>query len=286
MASFSLIGAAGYIAPRHLQAMHRLGHSLLAAVDPVDAGAVVHAYFPDARIFSSFEAFVSWFRDNPTEWVSICSPNQYHRTQIEWALKQGAQVICEKPLVMEPSALEGLAALEREAGGRVFTVLQLRLLEEVQALKRMVELAGRRDHEVVIEHIAPRTPAYFASWKGDVARSGGIVMNIGIHLFDLLIWVFGPVQEIRDVEITERRASGVLQLQYARVRWRLSVEAADLPEGAPGFYRRLTVDGRKVTLESGLEQLHDRFYEEALEGNAPGIEEACPSIELCRQLMG
>ena len=146
--------------------------------------------------------------------------------------------------------------------------------------------AGRSDHEVVIEYITPRPPAYFASWKGDVTSSGGIVTNIGIHLFDLLIWVFGPVQEILEVEITERRASGVLKLQQARVRWRLSVEAADLPEGSPEFYRRLTVDGRQVTLESGLEQLHDRLYADALEGRAPGIEEARPSIALCRQLMG
>lgn len=286
MASFSLIGAAGYIAPRHLRAMHRLGHTLVAAVDPVDAGEAVRAYFPDARIFSSFDAFDSWFQEHPTEWVSICSPNQYHRTQIEWALQQGVKVICEKPMVTEPAALEGLAALEREGGGRVFTVLQLRLLEEVQELKRMVELAGRQDHEVVIEHIAPRSDAYFASWKGDVVQSGGIVTNIGIHLFDVLIWVFGPVQSILDAEITERRASGVLQLRQAQVRWRLSVDAADLPEGVPGFYRRLTVDGKVVSMEGGLEQLHDRFYAQALEGKAPGIEEARPSIELCKQLMG
>jgi UDP-N-acetyl-2-amino-2-deoxyglucuronate dehydrogenase len=286
MASFSLIGAAGYIAPRHLRAMHRLGHTLLAAFDPAEAGAAVHAYFPDARIFSSFDAFVLWFREQSTEWVSICSPNHCHRTHIEWALKQGVRVICEKPLVTEPSALEGLAVLERAAGGRLFTVLQLRLLREVQELKALVVSAGRSDHEVVIEYITPRSPAYFASWKGDVTSSGGIVTNIGIHLFDLLIWIFGSVQEIREVEITERRASGVLQLQQARVQWRLSVDAADLPEGAPGFYRRLTVDGKQVTLESGLEELHDRLYAEALLGTAPGIDEARPSIELCRRLMG
>lgn len=284
MTRFSLIGGAGYIAPRHVRAIREIGGDLHSVFDIAPSSAHF-PFFPKASVFTSFADYQRFIHSHPADIITICSPNHLHQQHILWALEQGADVICEKPLVLDPAALDVLKKAEQLTGKRVYTVLQLRLLNEVQQLKMAVENSGRSDYEVDIVHITPRNEAYFASWKGQEQLSGGIITNIGIHLFDLLLWIFGPMQESR-VRLLERtKAAGFLQLEKASVRWRLSVDPADLPMGSTDFYRRITVDEEELSLERELSQMHGRFYAQAIAGEAPGIEASRPSIELCRHLM-
>lgn len=285
MRSISLIGAAGYIAPRHIQAIQTVGLDLVHAFDPNDARATVHQAFPAAQVHTVFKEFAAAFQDAPTDFVVICSPNHLHAEQIEWALKHGADVICEKPLVLDPQHLDRLCKLEKETGRKVFTVLQLRFLDRIQELKLQIDASPSTAHQIEIEYITPRNASYFQSWKGNIDYSGGIVTNIGIHLFDLLIWIFGPVQSQVLEQLEASKARGQITLAKATVRWFLSVDPTDLPQGSNLFHRKLTIDEQKLSLEEGLEHLHIRVYQSILNKIAPGIEESRASIQFCKELI-
>lgn len=285
MQTFSIFGASGYIAPRHIRAMKALDLELVAILDPNEPQNELADHFPHVAVFKEIEAFESFFITNPTDYITICSPNHLHKQHVEWALKHGAHVICEKPLVLDPIELDHLHTLEKQTGCNVYTVLQLRFLDEMQRLKEQIDTSSTQDHIVDIQHITPRNEAYFSSWKGDPALSGGIITNIGIHLFDLLIWIFGNVQSYNIQQYAFNKAKGQIKLERAQVNWLLSVDAADLPVEGNSFFRKLWVNKEEISLEKGLEELYTRFYTAILNKKAPGIEAARPSIVLCNQLI-
>ena len=298
MVHFAITGVAGYVAPRHLRAIYETGNRLVAAVDPHDSVGVLDQFFPDAAFFTEIERFdrhLEKLRRTPAgaqvEVVSVCSPNHLHDAHVRLALRVGADAICEKPLVLNPWNLDVLEALEAEYGRRIYTVLQLRVHPVLVALRdrlraEAAEGNGRR-HRVRLSYVTARGTWYRYSWKGDVQRSGGVATNIGIHFFDLLMWLFGrPVRSA--VHVSERdRIGGSLELERADVQWFLSIEEADLPEAVRGHrptYRSITVDGEEVEFSGGFRDLHTRVYEETLAGRGFGIEDARPSIELVHAL--
>ncbi|MEP0775915.1 MAG: Gfo/Idh/MocA family oxidoreductase [Acidobacteriota bacterium] len=290
--NFALIGAAGFVAPRHMKAIRDTGNRLLAAADPHDGVGVLDQYSFDVRYFPEIERFdrhLDKLRRGPEEqrvhWVSICSPNYLHDAHIRLALRNGADVICEKPLVINPWNLDGLEVLERETGRRVYTVLQLRAHPALLALReRLAGANAARRHRVTLTYITSRGPWYHLSWKGREDRSGGVATNIGIHFFDLLMWLFGQVTAVRVLQREPTRVAGELELERADVTWRLSVERTDLPfpaePGGKTTWRSITVDGEEVEFSEGFADLHTRVYEETLAGRGWGIAEARPSIEL------
>src|SRR6185369_3364778 len=259
MKKFALIGAAGFIAPRHMAAIQATGHRLVAALDPSVSVGVIDSYFPDSAFFVEFERFDRHVdklrregRGEKVDYVSICSPNYLHDAHIRFALRSDADAICEKPLVLNPWNIDGLAEMEASSGHRVNTILQLRLHPAIIALRDRVaaEPAGGRKHEVDLTYVTSRGQWYLYSWKGDEKKSGGIATNIGVHFFDMLHFVFGRLQDSR-VHLNElTRASGFLEYERARVRWFLSVEIDDLPEvpraGGQRTYRSISVDGNEV----------------------------------------
>jgi UDP-N-acetyl-2-amino-2-deoxyglucuronate dehydrogenase len=293
---FALTGVAGHVAPRHLQAIRDTGHRLVAALDPHDAVGVIDRYFDDVAYFREFERFDRFAeklrRKSAAErigYVSICSPNYLHDAHIRFALRIGADAICEKPLVLNPWNLDALAELERETGRRVYSILQLRLHPAILALRdRLARHPSPEPLPVELSYVAPRGNWYAVSWKGDAEKSGGIATNIGVHLFDVLLWLFGPASH-SEVHLSEpRRAAGMLRLERATVRWFLSVEKADLPEGSlgegEGTFRSLTVAGEQTEFSNGFAELHTTAYREILDGRGLGIEQARPSIELAYQI--
>lgn len=296
MKNFAITGVAGYIAPRHLQAIQATGNRVVAACDPHDAVGLLDRYSFDVRYFPEFERFdrhVEKLRRGPEEnrvhYVTICSPNYLHDAHIRLALRVGADAICEKPLVINPWNLDALEELEHESGRRVATILQLRLHPQLLALREKLhrETKSAR-HEVELSYVTTRGRWYDVSWKGVEERSGGVAMNIGIHFFDMLLWLFGPVHEIAVHHRDPRRMAGALELERARVRWFLSTETADLPfKPEPGkrtTHRSITVDGAEVEFSEGFTDLHTRAYEEILAGRAFGIRDARASIELVSRL--
>jgi len=296
MVNFALTGVAGFVAPRHLKAIKDTGNRLVAALDPHDAVGILDKFAFDVRFFREterFERHLDKLRRGPSrdgvEYVSVCSPNYVHDTQIRLALRSGANVLCEKPLVINPWNLDAIADLERESGKRVSTVLQLRLHPELIALRERLARARPKDlHDVSLRYVTARGSWYDVSWKGSEEHSGGIVTNIGIHLFDLLIWLFGSVRACAVQAREPRRARGELELERARVRWFLSADAADLPlsaePGAKTTYRSITVDGSEIEFSEGFTDLHTRVYEEVLAGRGFGIEDSRPSIELTHRI--
>ena len=294
MKNFALIGAAGYIAPRHLKAIHDTGNRLVAATDPNDSVGVLDRYFTGARFFTEierFDRFIEKLRREKSpdriDYLSICSPNYLHDAHARLGLRVRADVICEKPLVINPWNLDGLEELERETGRRVATVLQLRVHPQLVALRERIRSANRR-HQVSLTYITSRGPWYHISWKGHEDRSGGIVTNIGIHFFDLLGWLFGPVQK-SEVHLREpNRAAGALELANADVTWFLSTDNSDLPfapqPGVKTTHRSITVDGEEIEFSEGFADLHTRVYEEVLAGRGFGIADARPSVELTSRI--
>src|SRR5438445_1827093 len=282
--NFALTGAAGYIAPRHLEAIKDTGNRLVAAVDPHDAVGILDRYSFDVRFFTEIERFdrhLEKLRRGPeaqrVEYVSICSPNYLHDAHIRLALRVGADAVCEKPLVINPWNLDALQELEQETGRRVHTVLQLRLHPQLSALReRLQNERPSRPHEVCLTYITARGPWYDTSWKGSEERSGGIVTNIGIHFFDLLLWLFGDVVACEVHVRDQRRIGGFLELERARVRWLLSTDARDLPfpaePGAKTTFRSISVDGSEVEFSDAFGDLHTRVYEEILAGRGFGID--------------
>ncbi len=280
MVDFALIGAAGFVAPRHLEAIHAVGGRLVAALDPSDSVGVLDRYFPEAEFFIEPERFDRFLEKRRREgcgvdYVSICSPNYLHDAHVRQALRVRAHAICEKPLVISPWNLDALSELEKEYDRRVYTVLQLRHHPEVVALKKRFDSYSGPRVPVELSYITPRGPWYHVSWKGDAERSGGLLMNIGIHFFDLLLWVFGPVQAYAISSRKQSSMDGVLELEKARVEFHLSVErTVERPS------RRVTVDGESLDLVLEAGALHTETYRAILAGCGCGIEEARPSVSL------
>ena len=297
MSNFALIGAAGYIAPRHLKAIKETGNQLLAALDPNDSVGILDSHFPDARFFTEFERFDRYVdllkrRGTGLDYVSITSPNYLHDSHIRFALRVGAHAICEKPLVVNPWNAEALQTIEEESGQRVFTILQLRLHPSIIALREQVLEVAKRDpgarFDVELTYITSRGAWYFASWKGDEKKSGGIVPNIGIHFFDMLSWVFGPAEDSEVTLLQPDAGSGVLRFAKATVRWFLSVNAEHLPpqvrEKGQRTYRSITMDGEEIEFSEGFTDLHTESYKAILDGRGFGVDEALASIELAHQI--
>lgn len=289
MKNFALIGAAGYIAPRHMQAIKAVGGNLVAALDKHDSVGILDSYFPDCDFFTEFERFDRHLdklkrKGIKIDYVSICSPNYLHDSHIRFALRHGADAICEKPLVLNPWNIDALAEIERETGKKIYTILQLRLHPSIIALRERIQ-NGPKDkiYEVDLTYITSRGHWYHHSWKGDVSKSGGIATNIGIHFFDMLIWVFGEVKESEVTEMSNSKASGRLHLQQANVNWKLSVDYEDIPdkkkEQGKRTFRSLKLEGEEVEFSDGFTDLHVRSYTEILVGNGFGLKESMKSIE-------
>jgi UDP-N-acetyl-2-amino-2-deoxyglucuronate dehydrogenase len=286
MRNFALVGAAGYIAPRHMQAIRATGNRLVAALDPSDSVGVIDSYFPESAFFTEYERFDRHLdklkreaREDQVHFVSICSPNYLHDSHIRFALRSGADAICEKPLVLNPWNIDGLLQMEADTGRRVNTILQLRLHPTIVAMRDKVqaEWSRRRKYDVDLTYITARGRWYQYSWKGDVHKSGGIATNIGVHFFDVLHYLFGRLQENRVHVCDELRAGGYLEYEHARVRWFLSVDEADLPPeqrlAGRRTHRSITLDDQELEFSEGFTDLHTRSYERILEGEGWGVEE-------------
>ncbi|MBL7805253.1 MAG: Gfo/Idh/MocA family oxidoreductase [Saprospiraceae bacterium] len=294
MASFALIGAGGFVAPRHMQAIRATGNQLVAAVDKTDSVGILDSYFPEAAFFTEFERFDRHLeklkrRQEAVEWLSVCSPNYLHDAHARYGLRYGANVICEKPLALNPWNVDALAEIEAETGRRVFTILQLRQHPSVIQLKEWVENSSHtQPFEVELTYITARGPWYYASWKGDASKSGGIATNIGIHFFDMLLWVFGPVKSLEMHQRSHDREAGILHLERASVRWFLSISADTLPqmvrEKGGRTYRALHIDGQEFEFSEGFTDLHTESYRRILEGEGWGLSAALPGVRLAHDI--
>ena len=294
MKRFALVGAAGYIAPRHMAAIRDTGNTLVAALDPNDSIGIIDSYFPDANFFTEFERFdrhIDKLRraGAGVDYVSIASPNYLHDSHMRFALRAGADAICEKPLVLNPQDIDGLQEIEADTGRRVNTILQLRVHPAIMALRERVAAEARGSkHEVDLTYITSRGHWYLQSWKGDERKSGGIATNIGVHFFDMLHFIFGELQENRVHLREDTRAAGYLEYERARVRWFLSLERDDVPKGPRSegqrTYRSITVDGEEIEFSGGFTDLHTRSYEEILAGRGFGLEENRVAIETVSHL--
>lgn len=288
--NFALIGAAGYIAPRHLKAIHETGNTLVAAADPHDCVGRLDSFFPETRFFTEIERFDRFLEkkrrgpeDQRVHYVSVCSPNYLHDSHVRMALRIGAEAICEKPLVISPWNLDALEDLEQETGGRVNAVLQLRLIPALIEMRQRIQQSTERA-DICLSYVTRRGRWYDVSWKGAHEKSGGPCMNIGIHFFDLLLWMFGDVERSDVYLNTPRKVSGTLELERARVRWFLSIDAEDLPaevREAGGYaHRSMTIDGEEMEFSHNFSDLHTEVYREVLAGRGFGLHDARPALEL------
>lgn len=290
MKNFSLIGIGGYIAPRHLEAIKATNNLLVSALDPNDSVGIIDSYFPNAYYFSEFERFdrhvykLSLTKKSKIEYISICSPNYLHDSHIRFSLRSGANAICEKPLVLNPWNLDGLLELENDTGCKVNTILQLRLHPSIIKLSKMIRnMELNRKLDIDLTYITSRGNWYGRSWKGDIKKSGGIATNIGIHLFDMLHYVFGELKNLKMFLNTENKQSGFLELEKANVRWFLSIDHDDLPknvkEKGKTTFRSITIDEDEIEFSDGFKDLHIKSYKEILNGNGFGIEQNRAAIE-------
>lgn len=288
--NFALIGVAGYIAVRHLKAIHETHNNLVAALDVYDSVGIIDSYFPETDFFVEFERFdrhIDKLRreGEKLDYISICSPNYLHDSHIRFALRSQSNAICEKPLVLNPWNFEGLADYEKETGKQVYNVLQLRLHPSIKALRDKIN-KGPKDkiHDIDLTYITSRGNWYHYSWKGNLQKSGGIATNIGIHFFDMLIWIFGDVKQNITHQLEEDKASGYLELEQARIRWFLSIDADDLPatvkEKGQRTFRSITMDEEEIEFSQGFTDLHTHTYKEILAGNGFALEESKKSIEV------
>jgi len=294
MKNFALIGAAGYIAPRHMKAIRETGNILVAALDKFDSVGIIDSHFPQADFFTEFERFdrhIDKLRRNGTkiDYVSICSPNYLHDSHIRFALRHQADAICEKPLVLNPWNMDALAEIEKETGRKIYTILQLRLHPAIQNLRKEIDKGPAGTvYDVDLTYVTVRGKWYHHSWKGDESKSGGIATNIGIHFFDMLVWIFGGVKENILEKITDDRASGRLMLERASVKWFLSINAEDLPQQAvrngKSTHRSLKIQGKEIEFSEGFTDLHTESYKEILAGRGFGLQEARASIEVAHRL--
>ena len=294
MKNFALIGAGGYIAPRHMKAVKDTGNNLIAALDKNDSVGILDSYFPEADFFTEFERFDRHIekqkrRGIKTDFVSVCSPNYLHDAHIRFGLRIGADVICEKPVVLNPWNIDALAEIEKETGNKIFTILQLRLHPSIIALKEKIDAEPKgKKHQVDLDYITSRGHWYYASWKGDIQKSGGIATNIGVHFFDMLMWIFGDVKENRVTEHSMSTASGVLELENASIKWRLSIDVNNLPEDVKASgkrtYRALNIDGESFEFSDGFTELHTKSYENILAGKGFPLMETRRAIELVHNI--
>jgi len=291
MKNFALVGAAGYIAPRHMKAIKETNNNLIAALDTFDSVGIIDSYFPNADFFVEFERFdrhiskLSFEKNIALDYVSICTPNYLHDAHIRFALRQNADAICEKPLVLNPWNIDSLETIENETGRRIWNILQLRVHPSIVALKEKIE-NGPKDkiYDVDLTYLTSRGHWYYTSWKGDLEKSGGIATNIGVHFYDMLTWIFGDVKQNVIHVHKHDRASGYLELEKARVRWFLSINEDVLPkevrEKNQRTYRSITIEGEELEFSGGFTDLHTRSYEEILAGNGYGINDARRAIEI------
>ena len=295
MKNFALIGASGYIAPRHLKAIMDTNNNLLAALDRFDSVGIMDSYFPNADFFVEPERFDRHLEklkyDNGIEldFVSICTPNYLHDSHIRMALRRGADAICEKPLVLNPWNLEALAKMEKESGQRVWNILQLRLHKSIIELKKKVDTAPKdKVFDIDLTYLTSRGNWYYTSWKGDVSKSGGVASNIGVHFYDMLSWIFGAVNKNITHVHTHDRAAGYLEFERARVRWFLSINYDVLPDDikAKGqrTYRSITIEGEELEFSGGFTDLHTKVYQGILSGGGFGLEDARQSIEIVHDI--
>ncbi len=286
---FALIGAAGYIAPRHMKAIKETNNQLVAALDKFDSVGIIDSYFPQADFFTEYERFDRHIdklrrKNQKIDYVSICSPNYLHDSHIRFALRSQADAICEKPLVLNPWNIDPLIEIEQETGRKVHTILQLRLHPNIVELKNKVEKQDKNKvYDIDLSYITSRGNWYFISWKGDVQKSGGVATNIGIHFFDMLIWIFGPVKR-NVVHIAQPdKAAGFLELEKARIRWFLSLDTKDIPielqQKGQRTYRSLNIENQEIEFSRGFTDLHTQSYQQILENKGFGINDSRPSIE-------
>jgi UDP-N-acetyl-2-amino-2-deoxyglucuronate dehydrogenase len=294
MKNFALIGASGYIAPRHMKAIKETGNDLVAAYDPFDSVGIIDSYFPKADFFVEFERFdrhIDKLRRKGTkvDFVSICSPNYLHDSHIRFGLRNNADVICEKPLVLNPWTFDALEEIEKETGKQVYNVLQLRLHPSIIALKEKVAKADNKEkYDFDLTYITSRGNWYYTSWKGDVSKSGGIATNIGVHFFDMLSWIFGDVQQNIVHVHTHDTAAGYLEFNKARIRWFLSINEQTIPEElrkqGKRTYRSMKIENEEIEFSDGFTDLHTQSYKNILEGKGFKLNEARKSIEVVYQI--
>jgi len=291
MKNFALIGAAGYIAPRHMKAIKETNNNLIAALDNNDSVGIIDSYFPDADFFTEFERFdrhiskLKFDKNIAVDYVSICTPNYLHDAHIRFALRQGADAICEKPLVLNPWNIDALSKIEKETDKKIYTILQLRLHPSIIALKEKID-KGPKDkiYDIDLTYLTSRGHWYYTSWKGDMSKSGGVATNIGVHFFDMLSWIFGELKQNIVHVNTHDRSAGYLEFEKARVRWFLSINYDVLPKEikAKGqrTFRSITVEGEELEFSGGFTDLHTHSYKNILEGNGYGIEASRQAIEI------
>jgi UDP-N-acetyl-2-amino-2-deoxyglucuronate dehydrogenase len=293
MKKFALIGAAGYIAPRHMRAIKQTNNILLAAMDKFDSVGIIDSYFPEASFFTEFERFDRHLdklkrKGTPIDFVSICSPNYLHDAHIRFGLRNQADVICEKPLVLNPWNVEGLKEMEKESGQQIYNILQLRHHPSILALKKKITSSPNTKHYIDLTYITSRGKWYGYSWKGELSKSGGIDTNIGIHFFDMLIWIFGDIKQ-NQVHIHQSDcAAGYLELENAQVRWFLSINAKHLPEEIKGqnqrTFRSIKMEDKEMEFSDGFTDLHTVSYQNILSGNGFGISDTEKSIQLAHDI--
>ncbi len=289
--NFALIGASGYVAPRHMRAIKETGQNLIAALDKNDSVGIIDSYFPDASFFTEFERFDRHSemlrragKEFRIHYVSICSPNYLHDAHIRFAMREGANAICEKPMVLNPWNAEALLIIEAEAGCKVNTILQLRHHPSIIELKNRINKANAKEkYDIELTYITPRGKWYNYSWKGSVLKSGGVSTNIGIHFFDMLTWIFGAEKE-NILHLSEyNKAAGLLELEKANVKWFLSIDRNDLPahliSDKPVTFRSIKMNGEEIEFSEGFTDLHTVSYREILKGNGFGIKDTLPSLE-------
>ena len=296
MQNFALTGVAGYVAPRHLKAIRETGNRLVAALDPFDSVGILDSFFPDCTFFTEYERFDRYLeklkrgeKENQVRWLSICSPNHLHDAHVRTALRVGADALCEKPLVIRPWNLDALAEIEAETGRRVWTVLQLRVHPAIVSLKQELgSQLGSTKHRVDLTYITSRGQWYARSWKGVPHKSGGVATNIGVHFFDMLVWLFGPLEHIEIHVNNERTCSGVMELANASVSWFLSVDSLYIPKELQKqdqrTYRSILIDDQEIEFSDGFSDLHTKIYERTLAGRGFGIEDARPSLEIVHKI--
>lgn len=294
MKTFAIIGVGGYIAPRHLKAIKDTGNILVSASDKNDSVGIMDRFFPDASFFTEQELFDrhnTRLKDQgrPIDFFSICTPNYLHDAHTRYGLRYGADVICEKPFVLNPWSIDGIEKVERRTGNKAYSILQLRLHDKIVALKKRIE-EGPKDkiYDIDLTYITARGKWYYASWKGDINKSGGIATNIGVHFYDMLSWIFGDVTKNIVHVASHDRVAGYLELKRARVRYFLSINADTLPpnavEGEKTTYRSIIIDGEEFEFSDGFTELHTKSYEEILAGRGFGLEETRRSIEIVYEI--
>lgn len=295
MKNFALIGAAGFIAPRHLKAIKETGNNLLAALDIFDSVGVMDSYFPNADFFTEFERFdrhiskLRYENEVHLDYVSICTPNYLHDSNIRFALRQDAHAICEKPIVLNPWNIDALAKIERETKRKVYTILQLRHHPSIIALRdKVLNADNSKTYDIDLTYITSRGNWYYTSWKGDVSKSGGVASNIGVHFYDMLTWIFGGVKSNKVHLHSHDRAAGFLEFEKARVRWFLSIDTNTLPkeilDKGQTTYRSIKMDGEEIEFSDGFKDLHTVSYQNILDGLGYGLDDAKTSIQIIHDI--